>query len=226
MYQDEQSVIHHLPCCLPADGGCVQGASADGHTGCQPGHLAQQRMPPASAHTSSHVADRTYMPRSPEGPGSNCSSWAPSCPCRAPCLPASQCPRSASSLPSPPSFFPPLFSSLVVAKGNGRGEKEGSPAVKGKREETEEGPRTSLLCLSGKRWVLILLPQLPSREVTSFPPLALCFMQQRRRGRSLCQAGSMSPMLSEHLLCLGLCLGPCSCCPKQRGTADRWGWNP
>lgn len=36
----------------------------------------------------------------------------------------------------------------------------------------------------------------------------------------------MEAALSKKLLCLGLCCGPCSHCPKQRGTAVRWGWHP
>lgn len=43
-----------------------------------------------------------------------------------------------------------------------------------------------------------------SREVTSFPPSALCSSPQRRSGRRLCQAGSMSPMGGQR--------APSSCC--------------
>lgn len=185
---------------------------------------------PAPAHTGSHVADRTYMPRSPEGPGSGQASWAPSRPCRAPCLPASHCPGSASSLSlSLPFFFFfsffffPLSPSFTGCRRQGRGgRRRGCQQCTGGKRGREKGWGShSSICLE-RHGCSSQAATIPSREVTSFPSSALCLVPQRRRGRSPCQAGSTSPMgkaaLAEQLLCLGVCLGPCSCYPKQRGT--------
>lgn len=106
-----------------------------------PGLLAQQRVPPGpGTHTGLHVADRTYMPRSPEGPGSVHASRAPSRPCRAPCLPASQCPDPLPPSLPPPSFF--LLSQLQKARPGGR---KGMLEVNGRQEGIPEGPGASLL---------------------------------------------------------------------------------
>ncbi|KAM9609002.1 uncharacterized protein ACIBXB_001109 [Morphnus guianensis] len=137
-----------------------------------PGLLAQQRVPPSpGTHTGLHVADRTYMPCSPEGPGSVHASRAPSRPCRAPCLPASQCPRSASSL-SLSLFLFLLFFLSPSCRRRGRRGRKGMLEVNGRQEGMPEGPGASLLCLSGNGWVLILLPQLlPEKSLPSLPPL-------------------------------------------------------
>lgn len=187
-----------------------------------PGLLAQQRVPPGpGTHTGLHVADRTYLPRSPEGPGSVHASRAPSRPCRAPCLPASQCPRSASSLSLFPSFFP--LSQLQKARP---GERKGMLEVNGRQEGMPGGPGASLLRLSGKGWVLIPPPQsLPEKSLPSLPPL---FVSCHKGGEDSLRArwGACPLWGGKQLLCLGLCLGPCSRCPKQRGNAVRWSWDP
>lgn len=89
-------------------------------------------------------------------------------------------------------FFFPLSQSLCR-------EGEGVRAANGQQEETGEGESSAWKAVGAHPTATAA-----SREVTSFPPRALCFSPQRRRGQS-----------SQQLLCLRLPLSPAA---QSRGV--------
>lgn len=200
---DEHSVARLPPCCLPAVGAACREPQRRGAR-CQPRRLgtATRAARPRRTPARTLLAARRWPRRSPEGPGSARASRAPSRPCRAPCLPASQCPGPASSLSlSPPApfllFFPTLpVSQTAEGKAVGGAEKKGVPAVNGRQEGTGEGLGVSLVCLSGKRWVLIPLPQSLPEKFTSFPPSLrslFCTTKEERTGTVSVPGGEHVP---------------------------------
>lgn len=155
--------------------GCVQGASADGQAGCQPGQL---RVPPAPAHTGSHVADRTYMPTAQKALAAAARPGLPAAPAELVVL----LPAGALDL-LPPSlshclFSSFFFSSLPVAEGKVGGERGDAS-----NEAGGDGRRAGGITALPVRKEMGAHPtaSTASREVTSFLLSALCFMPQRTR---------------------------------------------
>lgn len=228
---DEHSLARHPPRCLPAMGAACREPQPRGAR-CQPRRLgtATRAARPRRTPARTLLAARRWPRRSPEGPGSARASRAPSRPCRAPCLPASQCPGPASSLSlSPPTpFFFFFFFSLSPSFTNCRRHREGGGERGGASSEWEAGR-------DGRRAGGVTAPPvwkemgahpaattLPEKSLPSLPPSVLCSTPQRRRGRgrSRCQAGSMSPMGGSALPAL-LCLGACP--PVPAPAAQRRG---
>lgn len=136
----------------------------------------------AACRPGSHVAGRTYRPRSAWQRPPVLGSQPPRC---APCPPASQCPGSASSR-----LLPPALSQLQKPRSRW----EGGHAIS---EREARGSAGDSGITAPPAWAGMGAHRsaaIASREGTSFPPSALCFMPQRRREPAPCQAGGMSCM--------------------------------